>query len=137
MVLAVTTKEMHHTFEYRNYIHEHKRGINFVRKPTIPPARLALRAPVYSVFRMRPSPGFTRCAHSVQLPSYNRLCCVGKPASDNAASMIAAVTPVPQLLMIGLDGSTPLDLKMAWSSEAGRRVLSFGSRRSVMGTEVE
>jgi hypothetical protein len=51
--------------------------------------------------------------------------------------MTAAVTPVPQLFIIGLEGSTPFDLKMAWSSEAGRRVLSFGSRRSVIGTEVE
>jgi len=51
--------------------------------------------------------------------------------------MTAAVTPVPQVLMIGLDGSTPFDLKTASSSEAGRRVLLFGSRRSVIGTEME
>jgi len=118
-------------------MHESEMGINFGRKCLIAMTNLALHAEFYSVLRMRPSPGFTRCAHSVQLPSYNRLCCVGNPASDNAASMIAAVTPVPQLFMIGLDGSTPFDLKMAWSSEAGRMVLSFGSRRSVMGTEVE
>ena len=51
--------------------------------------------------------------------------------------MTAAVTPVPQLLIMGFEGSTPLDLKIAWSLEAGRRVLSLGSRRSVIGTEVE
>lgn len=51
--------------------------------------------------------------------------------------MIAAVTPVPQLFMMGLEGSTPLDLKTACSSEAGRKVLSLGSRRSATGTEVE
>jgi hypothetical protein len=51
--------------------------------------------------------------------------------------MTVAVTPVPQLLMIGFEGSTPLFLKMALSSDAGRSVLSFGSRRSEMGTEME
>lgn len=93
--------------------------------------------PWSSAFRISPSPGLTRCAHSVQLPSYKRLCWVGKPASVSAASMTAAVTPVPQLLMIGFAGSTPLDLKTAWSSGAGRRVLVLGSRSSETGTEIE
>lgn len=92
---------------------------------------------LHSAFMISLSPGFTLCAHSVQLPSYKRLCCVGKPASVSAASIIAAVTPVPQLLMMGFEGSMPLDLKTAWSSEAGRKVLSLGSRRSVIGTGVE
>jgi hypothetical protein len=93
--------------------------------------------PWSSIFRIKPSSGFTRCAHSVQLPSYSLRCCVGYPASVNAASMTAAVTPVPQLLMMGLEASTPFDLKTAWSSDAGRRVLSFGSRRSVIGMDME
>jgi hypothetical protein len=92
---------------------------------------------VYSDLWIRRSVGLTRWAHSVQLPSYKRLCCVGYPASVKAASIMAAVTPVPQLLMIGTPGFIPLDSKTALSSEAGRRVLSFGSRRSATGTEME
>lgn len=51
--------------------------------------------------------------------------------------MTAAVTPVPQLVMMGFEGSTPLVAKTAWSSEAGRRVLVSGWRSSEMGTEME
>lgn len=50
---------------------------------------------------------------------------------------MAAVTPVPQLLMIGTSGFMPFDSKTALSLEAGRRVLSLGSRRSATGTEME
>lgn len=93
--------------------------------------------PYSSVFRIRFSPGATLCAHSVQLPSYSRLCSEGKPASVRAASITAAVTPVPHEAMIGFEGSMPLDLKTSWSVAAGRNVLSFGSRRSETGTEME
>lgn len=39
--------------------------------------------------------------------------------------------------MMGFEASTPFDLKIAWSSDAGSRVLSLGSRSSVMGIEME
>lgn len=51
--------------------------------------------------------------------------------------MTAAVTPVPQLAMMGLDGSMFLDLNTSWSFSAGRSVLLSASRSSVTGTEVE
>jgi hypothetical protein len=51
--------------------------------------------------------------------------------------MTAAVTPVPQLVMMGFDGSTPLREKRSLSSWAGSKVLSSGLRRSDTGTEME
>lgn len=51
--------------------------------------------------------------------------------------MTAAVTPVPQLVIMGLEGSTPFDLKTACSSVSGSKVLSVESRRSEIGTEME
>lgn len=51
--------------------------------------------------------------------------------------MTAAVTPVPQLLIMGFEASTPFDLNTACNSAAGRKVLSLGSSRSVIGTEME
>ena len=51
--------------------------------------------------------------------------------------MTAAVTPVPQLLMMGLDGSMPLDLKRAWRSDDGSRAFVSASRREDTGTEME
>jgi hypothetical protein len=88
-------------------------------------------------WRIRPSEGETLCAHSVQLPSYNRLFSSGKPTSTRAASMTAAVTPVPQLAMMGFEGSIPLDSKTFLSCSADRKVFDSGSRRSAIGTEVE
>lgn len=51
--------------------------------------------------------------------------------------MTAAVTPVPQLAIMGFDASMFLDAKTSLSFAAGRRVLVEASRRSVMGTEME
>lgn len=51
--------------------------------------------------------------------------------------MTAAVTPVPQLAMMGFDESMFLDLKTSWSLAAGRSVLVSASRRSETGTEIE
>src|SRR5690242_18911382 len=71
----------------------------------------------------------------VQLPSYNlRLCSSPYPASARAASIIAAVTPVPQLVIIFLVGSTPLASKTFLNSSGLRKVLVTGSKRSDMGT---
>ena len=50
--------------------------------------------------------------------------------------MTAAVTPVPQLLMMGLVGSMPLARKTSRSWSAGRKALVVGSRRSETGTEM-
>lgn len=51
--------------------------------------------------------------------------------------MTAAVTPVPQLLIMGFEESTPFDLKIFFNSCAERKVLSLGSSRSEIGTDIE
>jgi hypothetical protein len=51
--------------------------------------------------------------------------------------MTAAVTPVPQLAMMGLEGSMFFDLNTSWSLAAGRSVLLSASRSSATGTEME
>lgn len=51
--------------------------------------------------------------------------------------MTAAVTPVPQLVMMGLDASMFLDLKTSWSFSADKSALLSASRRSLTGTEME
>jgi hypothetical protein len=51
--------------------------------------------------------------------------------------MTAAVTPVPQLAMMGFEASMFLALKTSWSFSAGRSALLSASRRSLTGTEME
>lgn len=63
----------------------------------------------------------------VQLPSYSlRSSSFPKPDSFKANSIMAAVTPVPQLLMIGFLGSRFFDSKIFLNSSAGRRVFVSG-----------
>jgi hypothetical protein len=62
---------------------------------------------------------------------------MGNPALVRAASITAAVTPVPQLAMMGFEASMFLDAKTSFSLAAGRRVFVEASRRSEMGTEIE
>src|SRR3569833_3316385 len=70
----------------------------------------------------------------VQLPSYTFLCS-GEPycASFNAVSMTQAVTPVPQLEMSGLAGSTPFSLNNVCSFSEGRNALVLGSSTASKG----
>ena len=128
-ILVFCNATVSYRCEYANEM-----GINLPDKRKTPPTVQGLP---YSDLRMRLSPGLTLCAHSVQLPSYNLLCSVGKPASVKAASMTAAVTPVPQLAIMGFEGSMFLDLKTSCSFSAGRSVLLSASRRSETGTEYE
>ena len=51
--------------------------------------------------------------------------------------MTAAVTPVPQLLIIGLAGSMFLLWKTLRSSSGGSKALVFGSSSSGTGTLIE
>lgn len=51
--------------------------------------------------------------------------------------MIAAVTPVPQLLMMGLLGSTPFSWNILRSSSAGNKALDLESSKSENGTLIE
>jgi hypothetical protein len=51
--------------------------------------------------------------------------------------MVAAVMPVPQVLMIGLEGSIPLLSKIALSSRGERNAFVAGSRSSEAGKLIE